>query len=168
MIGTVTNNETRKNRDSEESQRLLSCEIEADSVQTVELSNVSGEDTNPLNGDTVLVININDAYKLGILIDDGIAPDGSINKGEKLLYSRDSSGAVMAKVALKNDGQIILNDGADFAVAFEKLKIEFEELKNKFNAHVHTGVTSGPSSTGTTPQQSVANIDNVKVEKVRL
>ena len=165
MIGTVVNNQTSKNRDSEENQRLLSCEIEADSVQTVELSNVSGEDNNPLNGDTVLIINVSDAYKLGILIDDGVAPDGSINKGEKLLYSRDSSGAVKAKVALKNNGEIILNDGGDFAVKFNELKAAFDQLKADFNAHVHP---TGSPNTGTPTVPSTANMDSSKVEKVRL
>lgn len=167
-IGTVNNSQISRNRDSEQDQRLLSTEVVADSTQTVELSNTSGVDNNPMDGDTVLIINVADAYRLGILIDDGVAPDPNIKRGEKKIYSRDSTGRVSATIALKRDGKIILNEGSDFAVAFNALRTEFNELKNKFNSHVHTGVSSGGSSTGPTPQQSIANIDNAKVEKVIL
>ncbi len=158
-IGTVTNNERKKNRDSDENQRILSCEITSpDDVQSVELSNVSGEDNNPLNEDTVLIIPITDAYKLGILIDDGVAPDGSILKGEKLLYSRDSSGAVKAKIAFKNNGDLIFNDGAGFAVEFDQLKIAFNQLKTDLDTAL----------TALTLPLSTANIDPAKVAKVKL
>jgi len=159
MIANIKNLEIRKNRDSGADQRMLSCEMTSpDDVQSVELSNTSGEDNNPLNDDVVLVLSITDAYKIGLLIDDGVSPDSSIERGEKLIYSRDSSNSVMAKIAFKKDGQIIMNGGTDYAVAFGQLKVAFDQLKLELNSAL--SALSLPLSS--------ADIDPAKVEKVRL
>jgi len=165
-IGTVTNNETKKNRDSDENQRVLACEItSSDDVQSIELSNTSGEDTNPLAGDTVLVIPIEDAYKMGILIDDGIAPEDDLDKGEKELYSRSDEVTKAATLRFRKNGELVLNKGIDYAVKFNELKTAFNQLQNDFDVHIHP---EGSPNTGAPTNPSSADIDPAKVEKVRL
>lgn len=164
-LGTIKGSEIRKNRDSNSNSRILNAEISSrEDVQTVELINGQGEDFNPEDEDVVLIISLGDAYKIGLLIDDGIEPDASILPGEKEFYSK-SSGVKKAKLKLNKDSEVVLNDGVDFAVAFNKLKTEFNELQAKFNLHVHllAGVPTDP-----TLQLSTANIDNTKIEKVRI
>lgn len=52
-------------------------------------------------------------------------------------------------------GQVQLGDGTpanlDFVVLFAQLKGEFDAFVAAYNGHVHTGVTAGMVSTGTTP-----------------
>ena len=85
------------------------------------------------------------------------------------------------------DGKIVLNSllvelaesgATDFAVAYTDLKTAFDQLKqdlntliNLYNFHVHSGVTTGPGSTGTTPSvgtPSSADMTAAKVDKVKV
>lgn len=162
-LATVKNNELKKNRDSDDNNRVLACEISSpDDVQSIELANISGEDTNPLPEDFVLVISISEAYKMGILVDDGIAPAQDLESGEKELYSRSDATTKAAKLRLRKNGDLRFNDGIDYAVKFNELQISFNELQAKFNAHVHNAL-GAPTAT-----PSVADISTSKVEKVRL
>lgn len=93
--------------------------------------------------------------------------------GETRLYSTTEDGKTkLFDVYLDTNGNCVFNEGTDNAVAFERLKTEFNELKDKFNNHIHiTTATVGTGSVGVikaTETQSTANIDNVKVDKVFL
>ena len=69
-------------------------------------------------------------------------------------------------------------EGGDFAVRFNELKVAFDELKQDhndlvtlFNSHPHTGVTTGPGSSGPpaspgTP--STADMSDSKIDKIEL
>lgn len=91
-----------------------------------------------------------------------------LKEGEVILYSKyDNS------ILLNEDGEVILNSGVDYAVAYEKLKTEFNELNNKFNDFVskynlHTHGSVPVPLPSELANSSIANIDNTKVEKVRL
>jgi len=167
-LGTIKGSEVRKFRDSTSNSRMLSAEITSPKdVQSVELIMGQGEDINPEDDDVVVIIKISDAYKMGLLVDDGIEPDTSIEKGERELYSK-QNGTRKAKIRLNKNSEIILNGGIDFAVSFNELKIQMDQLKTDLLAHVHPGVTSGASSTGPSATAFSVNVDNTKVEKVRL
>lgn len=167
-LGTIKGSRIGKNRDSQENSRLLNAEITSpNDIQTVELITESGTDFNPEDDDVVLVISLGDAFKMGLIVDDQIEPDGSIEKGEKEIFSK-ADGQKLAKLKLDKDGQVILNDGADFAVKFNELKAQVDQLKIELDSHIHTGVTSGGSTSGTPATPFTINVDNTKAEKVRL
>ena len=54
--------------------------------------------------------------------------------GETKLYSTDSDGAEQATVIGKADGILEVNGDADFAVAFNDLKVAFDQLKSDHDA----------------------------------
>ena len=168
QLGTIKGQRIDKNRDAEDDSRLLDCELSSiEDVQTVELMVPSGEDFSPQNEDVVLIIQISDAYKLGILVDDQVAPDESNLSGEKEIYSKDGS-TKLARLKLNKDGQVILNQGTDFAVLYNELKTQIDKLKSDLLAHVHPGVTAGGASTGVSITVFDVNVDNAKAEKVRI
>lgn len=77
-------------------------------------------------------------------------------------------------------GSIEINGDTDFAVAYDNLATEFNELNNKFNAlitafnaHGHSGVSTGIGVTGphniaVAPTASNADITTTKVSTVRV
>lgn len=131
----------------------------------------------PLKDDDSIIIQIGDDLSKMVFI--GTLQNQDIAKGEVLIYSRDSDGNLKAKVYCDKDGNVTINDDSDNAVRFSELKSGFDELKSDFNSfvsstynpHVHTGVTPGPGSTGTTPSigtSSVASIDNSKIDEIKV
>lgn len=104
--------------------------------------------------------------------------DQDIQKGETLIYSYDAAGALKAKILLNASGEIVLNGGTDFAVAYTDLKSAFDTLKGDlnnlisvFNSHVHPGVTAGGASTSATVTPgtaSAADMAGAKVATVKL
>lgn len=104
--------------------------------------------------------------------------DKDVDKGNILLYSIDNTGTVKGSCLLNQNGEFIVNDGSRSAVAFAELKAGFDQLKTDlnnlitaYNAHVHSGVTTGPGSSGPTPSQGVsstADIDSSEVDEVLL
>ena len=136
----------------------------------------SGDDSPPLIEDRVLLIKIDGSGKN--IVAGVLSKSQGAEPGEKKLYSRDSNGDAQAIIYLKSDGTIEINGNADFAVAFNDLKTGFDQLKTDlntfisvFNAHVHSGVTTGGglSAISTTlGSTSTASIDNSKVSEVKL
>jgi hypothetical protein len=98
------------------------------------------------------------------------------NEGATKLYSTDASGTEKASHLLDSNGKHTFNNGTDFAVRFSALETAFNELKGKYNAlvtaynaHVHTGVTTGSGASGTTVSAgtaSTADISTAKVEEI--
>jgi len=168
LLGTITGSEIKKNRDSDSNSRILGAEISSpEDIQTVELITGPGEDFSPEDKDVVLIISLGSAYKMGLIIDDQIVPDPSIEKGEKEIYSK-LNGAKKAKIRLNKDSEIILNDGVDFAVSFNELKTQVDQLRTDLNAHVHTGITAGGANSGVPLSPFTVSVDGTKVEKVKL
>lgn len=165
-IGTVTGYQIGPNRDSTSSVLLLQCIMsEPTDVQTIEYIPAPGEDVNPAVGSNVIVLKIGDAYRFAIAGDDNITPE--MLPGEKKIYSI-SGVAVSAFINLLSTGILELNGNADFAVRFNALKTQFDELKTAFNTHVHSGVTAGASSTGAATPQSAADLTSAQVLTVKL
>lgn len=193
-IGTVVGREIIENRDSENESRMLSVELsEANDVQSVEHINQNGEQTNPPDDTTVLVLELNPSWKLAIAINDLVDIDENLSPGEKKIYAVDSGNNVVAWIYLKGDGSIRLdngsgsleltasgnvvnNDGSDWVTQFTAMKSAFDTLKSDlntfittYNTHVHSGVMTGGGSSGPTPStgtSSTADMSGAKVETV--
>ena len=100
--------------------------------------------------------------------------DKSLDKGEVIIYSVDDSGTILSSIYLNDDSEVVINEGTDYAVAFEDLKTAFDQLKTDFDNHIHAAGTlldsTGAPCSGSvaTTTASTADIDPAKVEKVRL
>ena len=114
--------------------RLIKTEIENFIVQTVEShfgANVtaetfapSGDDSPPLPEDRVVLVNVDGTgnfVSVGVLsVSQGAKP------GERILYSRNSDGEVMAALKLLNDGKIEMVSPEDFSVSAKSLFVSAE------------------------------------------
>jgi hypothetical protein len=145
---------------------------------TIKNSNSPGEDSPAFPTDLVVMMRVpgSEHYVAVGYIDKKNKSEAL--QGEKRLYARDTDGNPCSIVWLKNDGSVRLNLGTDWAVQFTALQTEFNELQQKHNdllteflAHMHPTAAAGSPSVPTpiNPQTpSVANIDNTKVDSVRL
>lgn len=178
MIGIVTGTERKKNKDGALDVLMIKCQItNPNDVQEVQAYHGANVDFNPPDGVKVNIESIGTAFKIGTAFILEKIP-GETGRGEYRIYSTDAAGSLQAEIYLKADGTIQINKGTDFAVAFNDLKSGFDQLKSDFNnlitaynAHVHSGVTTGPGLSGPgAPQgiQTTASIDNSKVDEVRL
>ena len=167
LIGTVTGQEIKKNRDGSIDVRLLQVRISNESdIQTVQYMSAPGEDSAPINGDKVQIFRIGPAFQFAVAVEDqnNVA---SVPAGGKRLFSRDAdTGAVKAFIDWLTNGVLHLNGSARSAVGYEDLLTEFNELKSAFNNHVHTDPQGG--SVGPATPQSAADITNAEVPTVKL
>ena len=99
------------------------------------------------------------------------------NTKEKILFEDVKSKSNNIKYN-QTTKELTVFDGVDYAIKYLELKTAFDQLKTElnnfitvFNAHVHTGVTTGGGSSGLSSTPGVAataDMTNSKVEKVRL
>jgi len=165
QTGIIKGRETKPNRDGGRDVLLLQVELtDKDDVQTVELMQGAGDQYNPENGSKVLVISNGAAYKIAIAVDDMTAI--ALDVGERAIRSV-LNGEVKSSVLCKIDGNVVLNEGTDFAVQFTALKSIVDGLVSALNSHVHTSASPGsPSSAPTVP--FVVDMIPAKIDKVRL
>lgn len=102
-----------------------------------------------------------------------------LNEGESVIFSTSADGSEL-KTFMKflNDGTAELNGNSDFMVGFNELKAGFDQLKTDlnnlitiFNTHIHTGVISGSSQSGTTSTTSTtttASVDGSKKDNLKI
>lgn len=107
-IGIVTGRKVALNRGRGVNTRLLQVMLtDVNDVQTVQLIEQMGEESNPPNGCMIAVIPGAKAFKLGVATFDGIEPNLSV--GGKRIYSIDPSDhSVVAEIRLDPDGKITL------------------------------------------------------------
>ena len=162
--GLVTGRTTGKNRNRGTDVRLMQTVItDQDDVQTVQLVEQSGEESNPLTGSMVVLIPGANAAKLGIAVEDGITPIMAV--GGKRIYSIDpSTQQVAAEVKLDPDGTVTVSNSAasftmnpDGTFVFSGVSTAFDHPITAtevtaggvaLTTHAHTGVTTGGSNTG--------------------
>ena len=177
QIGKITGREIRTNRDGGNDVVLLQVEVsDSDDIQTAELYRGAGVDCNPPDGSTVVLLGAGPAWQIAIAVNDNVTPDG-LDEAVYEIYAS-SSGSKTAKINLDPGGDVMINDGSDWAVqytalksAFDTLKGDFNNLVTAYNAHVHTGVTAGPASSGppaapgvsSTADMSSSKINSIKV-----
>jgi len=97
--------------------------------------------------------------------------------GETRLFSTDANGSLKTYIWLHNDGTMEIggknNHIAQYeglATAFNQLKSDFNDLVSKFNAHVHSGVTTGAGTSAvptTSGSSSNADITPAKIETIK-
>jgi hypothetical protein len=176
-VGEIIRTEIAKNRDGDKDVLLLHVSVsEEEDIRTVELMNLSGDDTHPLVGARVLFDEAAEAWSVALSVDDLTVPQ--VEAGEREIYSL-SGTTKKAKVKLVKDGTIKLNDGTDWAVQFTALQLAFEQLKAELNAHIlnfNTHVHS-PTPVGIPPMippppvpsvSAVADMSGAKVDTVRI
>lgn len=161
-IGRVTGREIKTNMDGQTAKLLLQVELtDPEDIQTIELVRQAGEDTNPPDDSRVIVLDVG-SFKVAVASDDGIVP--TMGEGEKKIYST-SSGAIQAFINFLASGVIEINGSADFAVRFDALKTEIDQLVSDYNSHTH--VETG-GTTATPLPQSTVDITPAKVTTVKL
>jgi len=181
--GIVTRQEIKKNRDGDQNVRMLQVVItEPDDVQEIQQVTWTGDDTAPVDGDMVVIIEISESYKIAVAIQGQIDP--TVGTGERKIYSQ-SGGIIKAFAYFKDDGQINLNGTGDYLVrynelktAFDQLKTDLDALKDLYNGHIHIttatiaatptpGVISATVSQGSpsTADMTAAKVDTVEVPK---
>lgn len=177
VTGKVLDSEVGPNKDGDSDVRMLKVELaDGDDVQTVEYYDTGGRDYLPPDGAEIVIVDISPAYRVAVAVDD--RQDPAVAKGEQELYSLDSTGETKAaKIKLSNDGEIIANDGEDFAVRYSELEIAFNQLRSDlnafigvYNAHTHVapaggGATGAPSAPGV---DSAADVSGAKIEEIKV
>ena len=176
--GEVGNTSVKANRDGDNDVRMMACEVSSPGdVQSVQLVSIGGMDFHPLPGARVMVAQVGNAWKMAIVLEDGVTPTAAA--GEKFIYSQDSGGAISALVKLRNTGDVEINGDADWAVAYTDLKMAFDQLKSDHDTHVHlagpplgavldsvggpcTGPTAPPTA-GPSADMSPAKVSTVKL-----
>ena len=78
-----------------------------------------------------------------------------LSSGERIMYSRDSSGVVKASVKLTAAGDVVLNEGTEKAV-------KGDSFESQYNPHTHPGAF-GPTGPVTTPLTPAAFNPSVKL-----
>lgn len=167
-IGRVTGSEIAKNKDGDLPVRLLQVEISGpEDLQTVELCLQAGETCNPPIDSNVCILEAGKSWLFAIAIDDGIEPNPDIAKGEREIYGSEN-GIRTSNAIFRKNGDVELNGNDDFAVRFSKLKNAFDQLKDDYNEHTHTGVTAGKDPTAITTIPSTADISDAKIENIKV
>lgn len=175
-IGEITRIYIGDNDDESAQIRRLVMRIGyEDNARDIEHIEPAGEDSGPVTGDQAIVLQVSDNYQIAILVDDGITP--TAQPGEKIIYAH-TQGQREAFIKLKTNGEIWLGNNTvqqptDFAVLYNKLREEFDELNSKFNAlqsayngHGHPPIAINPPSLQA--QRSNADITNVKSNYIKI
>lgn len=136
-------------------------------IQTAEEYGPHGFDSNPVKNMIALYAETGqkgETVIIGYLVKSKLA-----EAGEARMFSTDADGALKTFIWLKADGTMQLGGTDDFAVSFNNLKTEFNELQSKWNAFAAAYVPGSPALQGTPPTagQSSANIDNAKNAKIK-
>lgn len=124
-----------------------------------------GTDSNPIKGMTAVysqTSNKKDRVIIGYINKNGLAASG-----EHRTFSTDDDGVVKFFIWQKKDGTCEIGGNSDFMVRFNALKSGFDQLRQDFNTHVHTGVQTGGGSSGVPATPSSASIDNAKIEQIK-
>jgi hypothetical protein len=172
--------------------KLISNKIETFILNTVEKRfgyNVKGETYGPsgddspgLEDDRVYLGSI-DGEGRSVVIGNLVISQGA-EAGEKILYSRDANGVLKAqiywkkdgKIEINGDGNIVLQNGTDFAMRFNEFETQINTLKGDlntfisvYNGHNHPTAPVGPVSTPSSPGvPTAADFTNVKISNINV
>lgn len=163
QTGIVTGSKYEKNRDGTRKVLMLQVQLTSkDDIQSVEFLQGANDRFRPDTGVKVLVIQNGPAYKIAIACDDLSLVQ--VQAGERAIASV-VDGDVKSSVLCKNDGNLVLNEGADYGVRFTALQTALDALVLQLQSHIH------PLSTGTSSPSATlfsADISASKVDMVRL
>lgn len=146
---------------------LDSAPTDGDDVQDgIERIQEYGITSNPPRGSEIVVLYPGGKKDSGLVIkvDSAEYRIQGLETGEVCIYSMHGQ-----KILLRNDGDIVFNDGDNFAVKYNELSAKFDALFNLVKTHVHPGVTVGSGSTLViTPTPATIDISDSKAEGIRL
>lgn len=71
-------------------------------------------------------------------------------------------------IKITPSGDIYLNGSADSLIAYTDMKTAFDQMITDFNAHTHTGVTTGSGTSGTPSVPSSADMTGAEVPTVKV
>jgi len=159
--------------------RMLTVEADTRDIFHVELPVNQGCEFFPCVGDRIYYDALSETYHIVPIVSggtDATLPNEKLKNGERESFAV-SGGKRVAKITQKQDGTIALNDGVDYAVKYNELKKQFDDLAaafNEFTGHTHTTTATAGSVTPAVinpvvaPKKYTGNLNNAKVEKVRL
>jgi hypothetical protein len=159
--------------------KSLNVDLDDGYTDTAEMYHLPGVYSKPHDDDIGVVLEVN-GLKI-VIASHNYKLDKDVDKGNVIIYSIDSSGAVKGSVLFNQAGEAVFHDGTDYAVAYNDLKSAFDTLKSEhdnivtaFNAHVHpTAAVGAPSPPTAVPGSipalpSTADMSGAKVTTVRL
>lgn len=116
--GRLTGREDGKNRDGDKTVRLLQVEVSsAKDIQTVELVDTFGSESNPPDDSKVFHSGVGSAWQVALSVVDGTSLQLQDEKGAKQIYSTDQGGGVrIATITLGNDRTITLTNESDVSI----------------------------------------------------
>lgn len=179
-IGIVRKSSIGKGYRSEKDAILLDVEMsDPRDIQSVEYLFAQGNCAIPVVGDTVLIHEVWPEYKVATASNFGVVT--AIKEGERSVFAV-KDGEVAAVIDFLSSGELVLNQGEDYAVMYGGLQSEFDELKGKYNSLVNVLLAWIPvaqdggaklsadleAANIASPLESSADITKSKVEKIRI
>ena len=152
-------------------------------ITTAENFSPAGDDSFPLLTDIPFIVPAPGTGRFVVLGYLDPINEGQALEGERRFIARDSSGAPVSFVWLRNDGSLELNGAGDYAVRYTPLEEQVHQLRDDLNAfiqaylaHIHTttatiGSSGTPgviSPTASTVGESSIDISPAKVDMVKL
>ena len=164
---------------------IVKAVIDTDEIQLVKLSVLAGETQDgierlqnygfssvpPIGSEAfVAYLNGNRDHGVVIVCDNGEFRPVGLKDGEAIAYTKYGQ-----TYLLDENGEHVFNEGTDYGVKFNLLKVAFDQLKADHDSHKHLAGAivdgNGIACTGATAAivvGSTANINPAKVDKVRL
>ncbi len=103
----------------------VTAELAANDIRTARLFGASGEDSPPIQNDRIVLVQIDGAGRFACV---GVLNESQGAKpGEKIIYSRSSSGEVMAAIKLLNDGKIEMLSPDSLAVSGSEIEVKADK-----------------------------------------
>lgn len=150
--------------DSTEIQLVKLSGLDNEVTEGVEHIQAYGLTSNAPSGSEMIVLYPGGRREDGIVvaIGNGTNRPKGLESGEVSLWSKFGQA-----VKLNKDAEIEIGGNADFAVAFNDLKIAFDSLKLTVNTHTH--ICAAPTvASATALPQATASVDGAKVSTVLL
>lgn len=177
--GTLKSISDGKNEDGTRDVHLLEVDILDDDPVTVELDASTNEDYLPRIGARVYFEEVTETYLVATRIqDEEVGIDTDLSSGDRVSYAISETGEKVASIRQKEDGEIILDEGTDYAVLYIEMKAAFDELKADHNALVRVvnnlvlpvniaALTAGPAAP-LVAQTSTVDMRSARSGKIRL
>jgi hypothetical protein len=152
--------------DSLEGDKLIAFSEAGDKI-IAELITPAGLRLSPVKGDRGLFVVHRNKWHIKAILSDF----SGLRMGE-----RELKGAFGQSIFYNEVGEVVINDGTDYAVKYEKLKKEFDDLvdfvnalKTRLETATYINSTNSPTLLALTLQEPcTADISDAKVEKIRI
>lgn len=150
-IGLVLGFE-RRGRSSE-----VKVDLGGNNVVTATYYGPPGDDAYPLKGDYAF---LTPAPGTGKWVAEGFADPkiaGEAGEGERIVYSRSAPGVIAAKIHLKRDGSVVINDKAIISPSGDDITVDGISLKSHKHGYIDSqGDPPVPVPSDTTEPEGVA------------